>query len=304
MLGLFFFAKMAPKFIKDALGLKGLGMSNVGLSGILGGGAMLGGGIKNGIRNAKNEGTSLLAGALKGAGAGFAMGAMNGFNASVQGYNQGKPQSLGGTWSQNRALMRQITTGDKNAKDPLTDWLNYQNRNIAAGAAGFSKRNMAIADWNKKNLQQQYNDAKAKLEDDQAALQAFVDMNEHMRQTDPTRYNEIYSRLYDRVRQDRASRDSLEVAFNKASSAHSTIEKYRSDVYQVAPRSMDTTRSTYRSSLDVVDSPTLDSEGHVVNDSANFQSAAKPFDPYKGSSGVSRVDDDTPFPPPPGPPGS
>ena len=39
-LGLFFFAKMAPKFIKDVLGLKGT-MSNVGLSGVLGGAATL-----------------------------------------------------------------------------------------------------------------------------------------------------------------------------------------------------------------------------------------------------------------------
>ena len=35
-IGLFFFARMAPKFIKDALGLKG-SMSNIGLSGILAG---------------------------------------------------------------------------------------------------------------------------------------------------------------------------------------------------------------------------------------------------------------------------
>lgn len=302
MLGLFFFAKMAPKFIQDMLGLKGLGMSNIGLSGILGGGAMLGGGIKNGIKNAKNEGTSVLAGALKGAGAAFAMGAMNGTQGAVQGYNQNKPQSLGNAWSQNRVLMRQITTGDKNAKGVIADWLNYQNRNMAAGASGYGKHNMAMADWNKKRLQKAYGDAKAEYEDAQNSLKAFADMNANMRETDPIRYNEIYSRLYDRVRDARANRDSLEIAFNKASGAAGTIEKYRSDVYQVAPRAMDTTRSTYRSSLEVKnDDPVLDGNGHVVNISSNFKSAAQPFDPYKGEDGIPRVDDDTPMPPPPPP---
>ena len=43
IIGLFFFAGQAPKFIKDALGLKNV-MGNVGLSGILGGAAALTGG--------------------------------------------------------------------------------------------------------------------------------------------------------------------------------------------------------------------------------------------------------------------
>lgn len=295
-IGLFFFAKMAPKFIKDALGLKG-SMTNVGLSGILGGSAMLAGGIRNGMRNAREEGGNIFAGALKGAGAGFAMGAMNATDAAVQGYNQGKPQSLGNAWSQNKALMRQITTGDKNAKNAVADWLNYQNRNMAAGAAGYSKRNMAIADMNKKKLQEQYGNAKAEYEDAQNALKAFTDMNKNMQQNDPARFNETYSRLYDRVRAAHENRENLEIAYNKASSASSTIEKYRSDVYQAAPRSIDTTRTSYRSSLDVVDNPTLDANGHVVKKSDNFESSAKPFDPYKGSGGVARVDDDIPFPP-------
>lgn len=302
-IGLFFFAKMAPKFIKDALGIKGPGMTNIGLSGILGGSAMLSGGMMNGIRNAREEGTSLIAGALKGAGAGFAMGAMGATDAQIQGYNQNKPQTLGSAWSQNRALMRRISTGDKDAKGTVIDWLNYQNRNMAAGAAGYSKRNMAIADRNKKMLQKAYGDAKGEYEDAQNALRAFANMNGPMRESDPARYNETYSRLYDRVRAARTRRDNLEVAVQRASGAASTIEKYRSDVYQAAPRAMDTTRRTYRSSLDVVDHPTLDDQGHVIKAGRNFESSAEPFDPYKGSDGVTRVDSDFPMDPPPPPPG-
>lgn len=301
-IGLFFFARMAPKFIKEALGLKG-NMSNVGLSGILGGSAMLAGGIRNGVRNAREEGTSVFAGALKGGAAGFTMGAMNGTEAAVQGYNQGKPQGLGSAWSQNRALMRQISTGDKDSKGAIADFLNYQNRNMAAGAAGYSKRNMAIADWNKKRLQKEAGEAKGEYEDATNALNAFTELNRGMQQSDPERYNATYSRLYDRVREARANRDRIEISYQKASSAAGTIEKYRSDVYRAAPRAYDTTRTTYRSGIDVVDNPLYDDNGHVIKNKSNFESGASPVDPYKGEDGIPRVDDDWGGPMgPPGPP--
>lgn len=91
MLGLFFFAKMAPKFIKDALGLKG-SMSNIGLSGILG-----------------------AAGAIRQGGspmdAVFAAG--DAANAQVQSYNQGKPApSVGMAFNSGRDLAAQMMTGD------------------------------------------------------------------------------------------------------------------------------------------------------------------------------------------------
>lgn len=92
MLGLFFFAKMAPKFIKDALGIKGMGMSNVGLSGILAG-----------------------AGAIRQGGTPLDMvwAAKDASNAQVQAFNQGKAApGLGMAFNSGRDLAAQMITGD------------------------------------------------------------------------------------------------------------------------------------------------------------------------------------------------
>lgn len=100
MLGLFFFAKMAPKFIKDALGLKG-SMTNVGLSGILGGaGALVGGG------------------GLAGAGAGMLTGMNNATMAAAQG-KQAPP-----AWQTGADLAAQIKTGDPKAKGGIVNSIN------------------------------------------------------------------------------------------------------------------------------------------------------------------------------------
>ncbi len=99
-IGLFFFAKMAPKFIKDALGLKGT-MSNVGLSGILGGaGALFGGG------------------GLAGAGAGMLSSMNNAAEAAAQG-KQAPP-----AWQSGANLAAQIKTGDPKAKGGLMNSIN------------------------------------------------------------------------------------------------------------------------------------------------------------------------------------
>jgi hypothetical protein len=300
MLGLFFFAKMAPKFIKDALGLKGAGMSNIGLSGILGGAAMAVGG-----------------GGL----AGFAMGAMQGSDAAVKGAAEGKPMPLGAAWSQNRDLMAKIRTGDKDAHGGLwgsaLDRLNYATRERVAGAAGFGKRNKALADWNKDNAQAALNDAELETKLAQADLDRLKATNpgENLewlknnmyREEDSSilgadgkpikkkvldedisrRYNaqkawdEKFAAANDRYNKAIKDEASKKVAFAKASSGASKIEKYRADVYGVAPRAYDTTTSTYRSELE-------------TSDGVSFTSSAKPFDPMKGSSGVGRVDDDFP----------
>lgn len=93
MLGLFFFAKMAPKFIKDALGLKG-SMSNIGLSGILAGaGAIRQGGTIFEAGEAMNDAT----------------------RAQVQAYNHGKQSpELGESWNSGRDYAAKILTGDQN----------------------------------------------------------------------------------------------------------------------------------------------------------------------------------------------
>lgn len=128
-LGLFLFARQAPKFIKDVLGLKGH-MSNVGLSAMLGGAAMVAGG-----------------GGLRGA----ALGAMQGVEGEIQGYNQGKPQPLGAAWSQNRDLMAKIRTGDKDARGGIIgatmDRLNYETRERNADRLGIGSKRFAAADY-------------------------------------------------------------------------------------------------------------------------------------------------------------
>ena len=92
-IGLFFFARMAPKFIKDVLGLKGPGMSNIGLSGML----SAAGAIRQG-------GTAL--------DAVFAAG--DATDAQIQAYNQGKPApGLGMAFNSGRDLAAQMITGDE-----------------------------------------------------------------------------------------------------------------------------------------------------------------------------------------------
>lgn len=92
-LGLFYFARMAPKFIKDVLGIKGTGMSNIGLSGAL----AAAGAIRQG-------GTAL--------DAVFAAG--DATDAQIQAYNQGKAApGLGMAFNSGRDLAAQMMTGDE-----------------------------------------------------------------------------------------------------------------------------------------------------------------------------------------------
>lgn len=100
-IGLFFFAKMAPKFIKDALGIKGTGMSNVGLSGILGGAATFvgGGGAKGALAST-----------------------LSSMNASATAAGQGKQAPP--AWSTGADLAAQIKTGDPKAKGGIMNSIN------------------------------------------------------------------------------------------------------------------------------------------------------------------------------------
>lgn len=92
IIGLFYFARQAPKFITDALGIKSLGMG-VGLSGLFGAaGALMGGA------------------GLSGAAAGF----MEASNASADAAAQGKQAPP--AYSSQRDKIAQMLTGDKNAK--------------------------------------------------------------------------------------------------------------------------------------------------------------------------------------------
>jgi hypothetical protein len=96
-IGLFLFARQAPKFIIDVLGIKSLG-SNIGLSAIMGGAASLinGGGIR---------------GALA---AGFQAG-----RTANQGAAEGKPQPLGAAWNSGANFAAALRTGDPKAQGGL-----------------------------------------------------------------------------------------------------------------------------------------------------------------------------------------
>lgn len=118
MLGLFFFAKMAPKFIKDILGLKG-SMTNVGLSGILAGA----GAIRQG-------------GTLAEAGEAMA----DATRAQVQAYNQGKPApELGDSWNSGRDYAAKILTGDQ----------NMSGRRMSRGARHLKRMNISTPQANR-----------------------------------------------------------------------------------------------------------------------------------------------------------
>ena len=93
IIGLFYFARMAPKFIKDALGMKG-SMTNIGLSGMLAGAGAL--------RTGGNLGDAFRAG-------------RDAADANVMAYNQGKQApGIGDSYNVGADMMaREITGNDK-----------------------------------------------------------------------------------------------------------------------------------------------------------------------------------------------
>lgn len=126
IIGLFYFARQAPKFITDALGIKSLGMG-VGLSGLLGAtGALMGGA------------------GLSGAAAGF----MDASNASADAAAQGKQAPP--AYSSQRDKIAQMLTGDKNAKGGIlgTATKTMQDRanaNLAERVFGVNRNKVAEA---------------------------------------------------------------------------------------------------------------------------------------------------------------
>ena len=147
IIGLFFFIRMAPKFIMSSLGIKG-GGSNVGLAAMFGGAAALLGG------------TGL---------AGAAAGALNAAETQVNAYNSGKSASLGDSWTTGRDLAAQILTGDPKRKGGFLNNANdYLTRvagiNAARDRYGVTANGLAIAKKNYQNLEAEAADAKDKYE--------------------------------------------------------------------------------------------------------------------------------------------
>lgn len=245
-IGLFFFVKQAPKFIKDILGVKG-GSSNVGLAGLLGGTAMLAGG---------------------GGMSGFALGAMQGFDAAVQGNNQGKAAPLGAIWTQNSNKMAQIRTGDKDAQGGLwgqaMDRFNYDTREAQARRLGIGSNDVADAKYIKDQREAEANNAKRNL--DFAAREveyAKAEMEAARYELDRTaegstertsaeaRYRAAQSRYADAqtgYTTAYTQNEAYQEAYGKASSTYEKMDKDRAQM-GVGPRISDKRgdRATYRS---------------------------------------------------------
>ena len=146
IIGLLFFARQAPKFITDLLGIKN-SKGSVGLGGVLAGaGALIGGA------------------GLTGA----AMAGVTAMNENADAIAQGKGGTAG--LSRGRDIAAQLRTGDKNAKGGLTNQLQSRlqlgSANRTANRLGLSAQNVAAL---KKNMY----DREGELTDAQNALQQY-----------------------------------------------------------------------------------------------------------------------------------
>ena len=242
--GLFFFAKQAPKFIKDVLGVQNM-MQNIGLASILGGTAM----------------------ALNGGGlAGFAYGAMNGAKGQVDAYNQGKGAPLGASWSSNRDLMEKIKTGDKDAQGGIwgkaQDRLNFMTRRKAMSDLGMSPEALAQAKYSKDLAEEKAVDAQRNLAYQQQQLAAMRRPDANSTQAEIDAYNNQYSAYQQAYRDNEAA----QVALAKATKGAEQMEKNMAQG-GVAPRMIDTKRESMRSTRKVVTANRYyDMDGNALND--------------------------------------
>ncbi len=126
IIGLFYFARQAPKFIMDALGIKSLGLG-AGLSGVLGAaGALMGGGGLSGISS----------------------GFMNASTQAAEAAAQGKQAPP--AYSSQRDRMEQLLTGNKDARGGflghLTQMATERNAaNMAERVFGINRNKVAEA---------------------------------------------------------------------------------------------------------------------------------------------------------------
>ena len=212
-IGLFFFIRQAPKFIMSALGIKG-GGNNLGLSALMGGTAMaLGGG---GMR-------------------GFALGAMNGAESSLQATNQGKSYGIGDSWNQNQDLMAKIRTGDKDAKGgfigSVQDRLNYATRERRAAALGIGAEDVADAKYISDVREAQA--ARVKEELDKATME-YNNLSPTATAAERAAAKDRYDRAYEKY-------DQFSTAAAKAKKNYEAMDKDRGN-FGVGPRVSDKRR--------------------------------------------------------------
>ncbi len=217
-LGLFFFAKEAPKFIKDVLGISGASQ-NIGLASILGGTAM----------------------ALGGGGlAGFGFGAMNAANSQTDAINQGKSVPLMGAWSSNRDLMANIRSNDKDKRGgivgSLQDRLNYNVRERNMTRLGMSKKDLASANYAKDLAEERLAEAQERLD---FAHQNLMTKGSNATQTDFDVYQSAYR-----------ARNLAQAAAEKASKTADKMDKFRAQAGVAKTIEAERTKN-YRSDLKV-----------------------------------------------------
>ena len=102
-----------------------------------------------GFGRALMAGLSSVPGGFVGAGSGYAQGALSGMLGSNEAQATGKDLPLHNIFSQNRDLMAQMRTGDKDARGGFTGYLqdraNFQNRELRARSLGIGRNAMAAA---------------------------------------------------------------------------------------------------------------------------------------------------------------
>lgn len=216
IIGLMLFIKQAPKYIKDALGIKG-GVGSIGLSSILGGAAMAFGG---------------------GGAAGFALGALNAADSSLTAINQGKSYGIGDAWNQQKDLMAKIRTGDKDARGGLLgnmqDRFNFATRERQARALGIGAKDVADAEYIKKVRESQAETAKRELDYATAAYNNLSPTaTAEERRAAEERYKEAYE-VY----------TNYQMLAGKAASNYEKMDKDRGQM-GVGPRISDKRRNKY-----------------------------------------------------------
>lgn len=222
--GLFFFIKQAPKFIKDMLGIKG-SSANVGLAGLLGGTAMA---LEGKDRSLKDRARS------------FGMGAILGTDTATQGYNQGKAVPLGAVWTSNQNKMAQMYTGDKDAqggvKGHILDRMDWKTREAQASRLGYGMRDMAEAKYTKGKVE-----AEAFAASERLAI-AEHKMNNLPASATQTQRDAAYNEWITAYRENNKAQADLQSAekdYKKIDGARSTL--------RVGPRPIDSSTETYRS---------------------------------------------------------
>lgn len=207
IIGLLFFARQAPKFISDALGIKNSKGLGVGLGGMLAaGGALLGG--------------AGLAGA--------AMAGMTAMNENADAAAQGKAGTA--SWSKGRDLATQLRTGDKNAKGGITNSLQRSASKMQgermAKKYGLSENNVKLG---KDQMISAQKNASLASQAYSAAIQGHWNTNAS---------GEIVDAFGNKLKNQGRDQDSLQELSESAAAATAYSQKVSSD-YQSASSARD-----------------------------------------------------------------